>query len=177
MNALVGSIPAPIAGCPTSRSFFARCGIPQVSPSSCHGPHCSTGVPHVRSSVRGPKTMGEAHHSFSFRTLPFFHWERGEVERSLCERSFLEMFSTEESRAFGQAFGPPKVMKNGSCSATTVDGGTALPFVISTGAQWRDLCVDAVSWECFSNESRGPARDEKNQTCKELQQTAAIVTT
>ena len=89
----------------------------------------------------------------------------------------LEMFSTEESRAFGQAFGPPKVMKNGSCSATTVDGGTALPFVISTGAQWRDLCVDAVSWECFSNESRGPARDEKNQTCKELQQTAAIVTT
>jgi hypothetical protein len=30
--------------------------------------------------------------------------------------------------------GPPKVMKNGSCSATTVDGGTALPFVISTEA-------------------------------------------
>jgi hypothetical protein len=28
------SIPAPIAGCPTSRSFFARCGIPQASPSS-----------------------------------------------------------------------------------------------------------------------------------------------
>jgi hypothetical protein len=25
-------------------------------------------------------------------------------------------------------------MKNGSCSATTVDGGTALPFVISTEA-------------------------------------------
>jgi hypothetical protein len=24
------------------------------------------------------------------------------------------------------------VMKNGSCSATTVDGSTALPFVIST---------------------------------------------
>src|ERR1700735_1392401 len=31
------------------------------------------------------------------------------------------------------AFGPPKVMKNGSCSATTVVGGAALPFVISTG--------------------------------------------
>jgi hypothetical protein len=28
----------------------------------------------------------------------------------------------------------PLVMKNGSCSATTVDGGTALPFVISTEA-------------------------------------------
>ena len=33
------------------------------------------------------------------------------------------------------AFGPPKVMKNGSCSATTVDGGTGLPFVISTEVQ------------------------------------------
>ena len=30
------------------------------------------------------------------------------------------------------ACGPPKVMKNGSCSATTVPGSTALPFVIST---------------------------------------------
>jgi hypothetical protein len=41
-----------------------------------------------------------------------------------------ECFSTEESWAFG----PPKVMKNGFCSATTVDGGTALPFIISTEA-------------------------------------------
>jgi hypothetical protein len=31
------------------------------------------------------------------------------------------------------AFGPPKVMKNGSCSATTIPGSAALPFVISTG--------------------------------------------
>src|ERR1700735_709980 len=31
------------------------------------------------------------------------------------------------------AFGPPKVMKNGSCSATTVAGSAGLPFVISTG--------------------------------------------
>jgi hypothetical protein len=43
-----------------SRSFFARCGIPQASPSSLPGPHNSVGVPHVRTSVRGPKTMGEA---------------------------------------------------------------------------------------------------------------------
>ncbi len=28
------------------------------------------GVPHVRTSVRGPKTMGEAHHSFLSRTIP-----------------------------------------------------------------------------------------------------------
>src|ERR1700733_8768473 len=32
------------------------------------------------------------------------------------------------------AFGPPKAMKNGSCSATTVAGSAGLPFVISTGA-------------------------------------------
>jgi hypothetical protein len=29
--------------------------------------------------------------------------------------------------------GPPKAMKNGSCSVTTVAGSAALPFVISTG--------------------------------------------
>jgi hypothetical protein len=33
------------------------------------------------------------------------------------------------------AFGPPKVMKNSFCSATTLNGSAALPFVISTGAQ------------------------------------------
>jgi hypothetical protein len=32
------------------------------------------------------------------------------------------------------AFGSPKSMKDGSCSATTVVGSAALPFVISTGA-------------------------------------------
>src|SRR5580698_8704980 len=32
------------------------------------------------------------------------------------------------------AFGPPKVMKNSFCSATTLNGSAALPFVISTGA-------------------------------------------
>jgi hypothetical protein len=34
---LLGSIPAAKAGCPTSRSFFARCGIPQASLSSRYG--------------------------------------------------------------------------------------------------------------------------------------------
>jgi hypothetical protein len=29
----------------------------------------------------------------------------------------------------------PKVMKNGSCSATTLSGSASLPFVVSTGAQ------------------------------------------
>ena len=59
-------------------------------------------------------------------------------------------FSTEESWAFG----PPKVMKNGSYSATTLTGSTALPFVISTEAQRSgEICGSAVpSWKCFSTE-------------------------
>ncbi len=39
---------------------------------------------------------------------------------------------------------PIQVMKNGSCSATTVDGGTALPFVISTEA-YPDFLLRAAS--------------------------------
>ena len=40
------------------------------------------------------------------------------------------------------AKGLPKVMKSGSCSATTVAGSAALPFVISTGAQRSgEICV------------------------------------
>jgi hypothetical protein len=64
----LGSLPASIAGCPTSSSFFARCGIPQACPSSPLRADGSTRVPHVRTSVRGPKTMGEAHQSLSFQT-------------------------------------------------------------------------------------------------------------
>src|ERR1700733_11844926 len=49
-------------------------------------------------------------------------------ETELLSRRPL-VISTGESWAFG----PPKAMKNGSCSATTVAGSAALPFVISTG--------------------------------------------
>jgi hypothetical protein len=48
-------------------------------------------------------------------------------------------------------------MKNGSCSATTVDGGTTtLPFVISTGAQRSgEICGSAVPFlEMFFFEER-----------------------
>jgi hypothetical protein len=38
-------------------------------------------------------------------------------------------------RSVRSAFGPPKLMKTSSCSATTLPGGTALPLVIPTGAQ------------------------------------------
>jgi hypothetical protein len=65
-----------------SRSFFARCGIPQASPQACAGSHRTTRVPHVRPGVRGPKTMGEALHSLSFRTLPFVISTEAYPERS-----------------------------------------------------------------------------------------------
>src|ERR1700733_13866195 len=39
------------------------------------------------------------------------------------------VFRPEESWAFG----PPKAMKSGSCSATTLNGSATLPFVMSTG--------------------------------------------
>jgi hypothetical protein len=53
---------------------------------------------------------------------------------------FLEMFSTEEPWALG----PPKVIRNGSCSATDLPGSAALPFVISTEA-YPDFLLRAAS--------------------------------
>jgi hypothetical protein len=47
---------------------------------------------------------------------------------------FLEMFFDRGVMGLWPAFGLPKVMKNGSYSATTLPGSTALPFVISTEA-------------------------------------------
>jgi hypothetical protein len=49
-----------------SRSFFARCGIPRASPSNLFRYPRLDRVPHVRTSVCGPKTIGEALRSFSF---------------------------------------------------------------------------------------------------------------
>jgi hypothetical protein len=49
---------------------------------------------------------------------------------------------------------PLKVMKNGFCSATTLNGSAALPFVISTGAKRSgEICGPAVlSWKYFRPE-------------------------
>src|ERR1700677_3515284 len=76
---------------------------------------------------------------------------RSVVERSAFQRSFPgNVFRPEQLWAVG----PPKVMKNGFCAATTLNGSAALPFVISTGAPKErsgEICVPAVlSWECFS---------------------------
>src|ERR1700729_3258383 len=68
------------------------------------------------------------------RRPPLCHLDRsseGAQWRDLrCQRLFLgNVFRPEKSWAKG----PPKVIKNGSCSATTVAGRAAVPFVISTG--------------------------------------------
>jgi hypothetical protein len=54
------------------------------------------------------------------------------------------------------AFGPPKVMKNGFCSATTLNRSAALPFChldrSSEGAEWRDL-RSAISFTTATDHS------------------------
>jgi hypothetical protein len=47
--------------------FSRDVGYRRSHPLTSNGPHSSVRVPYVRTSVRGPKTMGEAHHSFLFR--------------------------------------------------------------------------------------------------------------
>jgi hypothetical protein len=58
-----------------------------------------------------------------------------------------------------RAFGPPKVMKNGFCSATTLNGSAALPFVISTGEV---MCLRPTrgdeKWVLFSNHTQWKRR-------------------
>src|ERR1700727_857349 len=89
------------------------------------------------------------------RRPPLCHLDRsseGAEWRDLrFQRTFAgNVFRPEESWAFG----PPKAMKNGSFSATTVGGSAALPFIISTGAPKErsgEICGPAdLSWECFS---------------------------
>jgi hypothetical protein len=63
--------------------------------------------------------------------------------------------------------GSPKVMKSGSCSATTVPGSTALPFVISTEAQRSgEICVPFL--EIFRPEKvmgLGPPKVMTSDSC------------
>jgi hypothetical protein len=82
-------------------------------------------------------------------------WPGASVEQLLSVEALRSPLSSrpEKSWVVGQAFGPPKPMTNGSCSATTVPGGTIHPFVISTGApkeRSREICGPAVvPWNVF----------------------------
>src|ERR1700723_3085559 len=94
------------------------------------------------------------------RRPPLCHLDRSAAQwRDLrCQRSLPgNVFRPEKSWPFG----PPKVMKNGSCSATTVAGSAALPFVISTGAQ-RSGEICGVSCPFLGNVS---AEVMKNGSC------------
>src|SRR5580658_1440765 len=113
-------------------------------------------------SVRQPHSMEAPPSPLSSRP----ELRRSVVERSAFQRSFPgNVFRPEKSWAFAA----PKVMKNGFCSATPLNGSAALPFVISTGAPKErsgEICVPAVlSWECFSTGEvmglRCPQGDEK----------------
>jgi hypothetical protein len=104
-----GPIRATNAGCPTSRSFFARCGIPQVSPSSLlRSPQLYTGAlrSHQRTWAENdgrspPQPFAEAHHSLSLRTPPLSSRpKRSEVQGPAVQRSGL-------GNVFGGAPAPP----------------------------------------------------------------------
>jgi hypothetical protein len=58
---------APSPHPPHLARFSRDVGYHRPSPQARRDLHRSTGVPHVRTSVRGPKTMGEAHHSLSLQ--------------------------------------------------------------------------------------------------------------
>src|ERR1700677_4844632 len=84
--------------------------------------------------------MGFVQQPHSMEAPPSPLSSRPELRRSVVERSAVQ-------RSFPG---------NGFCSATTLNGSTALPFVISTGAPKErsgEICGPAVlSWECFSTE-------------------------
>jgi hypothetical protein len=52
--------PPPQPGAPHLARFSRDVGYRRPSPQACRGSHNSTRVPYVRTSVRGPKTIGEA---------------------------------------------------------------------------------------------------------------------
>ena len=80
---------------------------------------------------------------------PLCHLDRSAAQwRDLCvDAPSWECFSTEESWAFG----PPKVMKNGFCSATTLPGRHRPPLchLDRSAAQWRDLRFSGPFLEMF----------------------------
>src|SRR5580700_8290439 len=81
--------------------------------------------------------------------------ETGPVQQLLLLAAPPSPLSSRPERSW--AFVPPKAMKNGPCSATTVAGSAALPFVSSTGAQ-RSGEICGVSGPSQGGRSQG---DEK----------------
>src|ERR1700744_6185104 len=92
------------------------------------------GVMGLRPTQGDEKRVLFSNHTQWKRRPPLCHLDRssegGEWRDLRFQRSFPgNVFRPEESWAKGL----PKVMKNGFCSATTLNGSAAFPFVISTG--------------------------------------------
>ena len=60
-------------GAPHLARFSRDVGYRRPRHQTFLGPHNSKGVPQVRQSVPGPKTMGEAHQSLSFKDHTHCH--------------------------------------------------------------------------------------------------------
>src|ERR1700727_2578505 len=120
----------------------------------------STGAVMGRWPAQGDEKGFSSNYCCWKRRPPLCHLDRSAAQwRDLrCQRSFPgNVFLTETSWAFG----PPKAMKNSFCSATTLNGSAALPFVISTGAQRSgEICgVSGPSLEMFFDRSEAKWRD------------------
>jgi hypothetical protein len=88
--------------------------------------------------------------------LPFVISTEAQRSGEICG-PFLEMFFDRE--VMGQR-AHPRVMKNGSCSATTLPGSPALPpcHPDRSAAQWRDLRFSDSCLEMFFDRAKqGPA--------------------
>src|ERR1700735_2023459 len=125
--------PSPLSSRPElRRSAVERSAVSAVLPWECFS---TGGVMGLRPTQGDEKRGLFRNHTQWKRRPPLCHLDRsseGAQWRDLrFQPSFRgNVFRPEESWAFG----PPKVMKNGACSATTLNGSAALPFVISTGA-------------------------------------------
>src|ERR1700722_10435175 len=139
------------------RSYIAKSFIPIFTLEvGHHSPLCHLyGAPKERisnhtqwkrspplSSLRSSEGAHQQPHSMEAQPSPLS--SRPELRRSVVERSAVQ-------RSFPG---------NGFCSATTLNGSTALPFVISTGAPKErsgEICGPAVlswKWVLFSNHTQ-----------------------
>src|SRR3984885_10019853 len=117
--------PSPLSSRPElRRSVVERSAVSAVLPWECFS---TGGVLGLRPTQGDEERVLFSNHTQWKRRPPLCHLDRSAAEwRDLrCQRTFPgKFFRPEESWAFG----PPKVMKNTFCSATTLNGSAALPL-------------------------------------------------
>src|SRR6202020_917466 len=157
--------PSPLSSRP-ERSVVERSAVSAVLPWKSF----STREVMGRLPAQGDEKRFSSNYRRRKRRPPLCHLDRSAAQwRDLrCQRSLPgNVFRPEKSWAFG----PPKAMKNGFCSATTLHGSAARPFVISTGAQ-RSGEICGVSGPPLGNVFRpeeswafGPPKAMKSGSC------------